>query len=159
MPVCRRTQCPYIADRPSTLLYCCPVFFDPSEENVKRLLARNIEGPVVMLNLVRFKSIADYRQYPDIAPDLTISGREAYDLYMAHTLPLLEASGGSLDFVGAGGHLFVGPTEERWDLALLVKQSSIESFFQFADDPAFMAGVGHRYAALEDSRILPLSQR
>ncbi|MEM7323973.1 MAG: DUF1330 domain-containing protein [Actinomycetota bacterium] len=135
------------------------MFFDPSESNVKRLLARNIEGPVVMLNLVRFKSIADYREYPDIAPDLTVSGREAYDLYMAATLPLLEASGGSLDFVGAGGHCFVGPDDERWDLALLVKQASVESFFQFAENPDFLAGVGHRYAALEDSRILPLSQR
>ncbi|MEM9652422.1 MAG: DUF1330 domain-containing protein [Actinomycetota bacterium] len=135
------------------------MFFDPSESNVKRLLARNIEGPVVMLNLVRFKSIADYREYPDIAPDLTVSGREAYDLYMAATLPLLEASGGSLDFVGAGGHCFVGPDDERWDLALLVKQANVESFFQFAENPDFLAGVGHRYAALEDSRILPLSQR
>lgn len=148
-----------VADTPSRFLYCCDVFFDPSESNVAKLLARNMEGPVVMLNLVRFKSIADYRSYPELAPDLTISGREAYDLYMANTLPLLEASGGSLDFVGAGGHCFVGPDDERWDLALLVKQASVERFFQFADNPEFQAGVGHRYAALEDSRILPLSQR
>lgn len=135
------------------------MFLDPSEDNAARLVARNIQGPVVMLNLLRFKSIADYRSYPDIAPDLTISGREAYDLYVAATLPLLEAGGGSLDFVGAGGHCFVGPEDERWDLAMLVRHPDIESFFGFADDPAYLATAGHRYAALEDSRLLPLSQR
>lgn len=148
-----------MAGCPAAVLYCCAVFLDPSDENITRLVARGIEGPVVMLNLVRFRPIADYRNYPELAPELPVSGREAYDAYMAHTLPLLNAGGGSLDFVGAGGHCFVGPTDERWDLALLVKQHSVQSFFDFADNAEYQAGIGHRYAALEDSRILPLSQR
>jgi hypothetical protein len=42
---------------------------------------------------------------------------------------------------------------------LLIRQSSLEAFFAFASDPEYLAGVGHRTAALEDSRLLPLVER
>ena len=74
-------------------------------------------------------------------------------------MPFLTASGGSIVFTGDGGHYFIGPVGERWDLVMLVGQTSIESFFAFASDEAYMAGVGHRTAALEDSRLLPLVDR
>ena len=132
---------------------------DPSDETVRLLLERGITGPVVMLNLLRFRETANYSDHPELAPSTPISGREAYERYMAHTMPFLTASGGSVDFAGDGGHFFVGPAEERWDLAILVRQASIESFFGFASNAAYLAGAGHRSAALEDSRILPLAPR
>jgi hypothetical protein len=46
---------------------------------------------------------------------------------------------------------YLDPTE-----AMLVRQSSIASFFAFASDEAYLAGIGHRVAAVRDSRILPL---
>ena len=109
-----------------------------------------------MLNLLRFKVVADYSEHPGLAPASPISGRAAYDRYMEHTLPFLKASGGEVVLLGAGGHFFVGPDDERWDLALLVRQKSIESFFSFATDGAYLAGIGHRSAAVEDTRLLPL---
>ncbi len=123
------------------------------------LLDRGIEGPVVMLNLLRFRDVADYSVTPELAPPEPISGRLAYDRYIEHTLPFLEMSGGSLEFLGDGGSWFIGPSEERWDLAMMIHQSSVESFFGFADDPAYLTGLGHRTAAVEDSRLLPLVQR
>jgi hypothetical protein len=39
---------------------------------------------------------------------------------------------------------------------MLVRQSSVSAFMAFASDPEYMAGMGHRLAALEDSRLLPL---
>jgi hypothetical protein len=39
---------------------------------------------------------------------------------------------------------------------MLITQSSVNDFFAFASDEAYMAGVGHRTAALEDSRLLPI---
>ena len=135
------------------------MYFDPSDETVHLLLERGITGPIVMLNLLRFRETADYWDHPELAPATPISGREAYEQYMSHTMPFLLASGGSLDFVGDGGHFFVGPVGERWDLAILVRQASIESFFEFASNDAYLAGAGHRSAALEDSRILPLTPR
>ncbi|MGI9621349.1 MAG: DUF1330 domain-containing protein [Acidimicrobiales bacterium] len=130
---------------------------EPNHDNLQLLLERDPVGELVMLNLLRFKDVADYAAYPELAPPRPISGRDAYNVYMAHTLPFLTASGGSLEFIGEGGHYFIGPTEERWDLALLVRQSSLEAFFAFAQDEGYLAGLGHRSAALADSRLLPLT--
>jgi hypothetical protein len=118
--------------------------------------SRRISGSIVMLNLLRFRAIADYSSAPSLAPALPISGEEAYRLYMEHTLPYLKASGGELLFYGAGGDFLVGPSSERWDVAMLVRQASVSSFLAFASDKNYLSGIGHRTAALEDSRLLPL---
>jgi len=140
-------------------LCCSVVYLDPSGENVFRLLERGIEGPVTMLNLLRFREVADYSASPALAPPEPISGSAAYDRYVRHTIPFLTASGGSVVFFGTGGHNFVGPVSERWDLVMLINQSSISDFFAFASNEEYLAGVGHRTAALEDSRLLPLVAR
>jgi hypothetical protein len=59
-------------------------------------------------------------------------------------------------FFGRGGPFLIGPSDERWDAALLVRQRSVADFMAFASDNEYLAGVGHRTAALEDSRLLPL---
>lgn len=128
----------------------------PSMESGAALARRGIEGPVVMLNLLRLREVADYSATPELAPETPISGREAFDLYIAHTLPFLRDSGGELLFLGDGGAFLIGPPEERWDLAMLVRQHSVERFFAFAQDEAIMAGIGHRTAATKDARLLPL---
>jgi hypothetical protein len=135
------------------------VYLDPSDENVRRLFERGIEGPVTMLNLLRFREVADYSASPALAPPEPISGSAAYDRYIRHTIPFLTASGGSVTFLGTGGYNFVGPLSERWDLVMLVNQASVSDFFAFAANEEYLAGVGHRTAALEDSRLLPLVAR
>ena len=135
------------------------IHLDPSHENVVALIERNIEGPVSMLNLLRFREMADYTGFPTLAPPGVITGRAAYDLYMTHTLPFLEATGGAISLVGDGGSFFVGPSDERWDLALIVRQASMGDFFAFASNEEYLAGVGHRTAAVADTRILPLVVR
>ena len=132
---------------------------DPSDASARRFFERGIEGPVVMLNLLRFRELADYSGSAGLAPPSPISGRDAYDRYVRHTIPFLDAAGGSLDFYGAGGHYFVGPSDERWDLVMLVRQASVDDFLAFASNPAYLAGIGHRTAALEDSRLLPIVER
>lgn len=120
------------------------------------LFARNITGEVVMLNLLRFREVADYSASPALAPGRAISGAEAFQRYIDHTLPFLEASGGKLVLLGKGGNFLIGPQEERWDLVMLVRQRSLADFMAFASDEAYLAGLGHRTAALEDSRLLPI---
>lgn len=132
---------------------------DPSDESVRALIDRGIAGPILMLNLLRLRATADYSEFPDLAPPAPISGRAAYDRYIEHTLPFLHATGGSVVLLAEGGHFFVGPIEERWDLALLVRQTSIQDFFSFATNADYLAGVGHRTAAVEDTRLLPLVER
>jgi hypothetical protein len=58
--------------------------------------------------------------------------------------------------MGRGGPWFIGPDAERWDLAMLVRQSSIASFIAFASNTAYAVGLAHRTAAIEDSRLLPM---
>lgn len=109
-----------------------------------------------MLNLLRFRDVADYSAHPELAPATPITGRAAYERYLAHTGPLLEASGGKLIYAGEAGPYFIGPSDETWDWVMLVQQRSLADFFTFAQDPRFQAGHGHRQAALLDSRLLPM---
>ena len=129
---------------------------EPSEAAGRALFARGIQGPVVMLNLLRFRAVADYSASPGLAPEAPISGAEAYDRYIAHTLPHLRKSGGEVILLGTGGAWLIGPDGERWDRVMLVRQKSVAAFMAFAADEAYLAGIGHRTAALADSRLLPL---
>ena len=132
-------------------------YLEPTQNAGRQFFSRGITGSVVMLNLLRFREFADYSAHPELAPASTISGAEAYRRYVDHTMPFLRASGGDVLFVGNGGPLLIGPDEERWDLAILVLQSSTASFLAFADNKDYLFGLGHRTAALEDSRLLPLT--
>ncbi len=129
---------------------------EPTQQSGMRFIQRGIDSPVFMLNLLRFRATADYTDHPDLAPTTPISGAEAFDRYVEHTLPFLRESGGDVVFLGAGGSFLIGPDNERWDLAMLIRQSSVASFLGFATHDAYRAGLGHRTAAIEDSRLLPL---
>ena len=131
-------------------------YLEPTQEAGCAFFQRGIAGPVVMLNLLRFRAVADYAANPELAPSAPISGAAAFERYVAHTLPYLTRSGGSLMFMGEGGPFLIGPAEERWDRVMLVRQSSVQSFLAFAQDVGYLAGLGHRTAALAESRLLPL---
>ncbi|HSG39843.1 MAG TPA: DUF1330 domain-containing protein [Thermoanaerobaculia bacterium] len=132
------------------------VYLEPTQESGRAFVTRGIAGPVVMLNLLRFRDVADYSATPELAPAEAISGEHAFRLYVAHTMPYLEASGGELVFLGKGGHFLIGPAEERWDAVMLVRQRSVSDFLAFASNTEYLQGMGHRTAALEDSRLLPI---
>lgn len=131
-------------------------YLEPTQKAGAALFKRKIDGEVVMLNLLRFREIADYSQNPELAPAKPVTGREAYQKYIDHTLPILEATGGGIMFLGEGGPYLIGPEEDRWDIAMLVKQNSLNDFISFASNQKYLEGIGHRTAALEDSRLLPL---
>jgi hypothetical protein len=133
-----------------------PRYLEPTQEAGRALMMRGITGEVVMLNLLRFREVADYSVNPELDPGEPISGAAAYDKYVAHTLPFLEKSGGEIVLMAEGGPFLIGPEGERWDRALLIRQKSVESFIAFASHKSYLAGIGHRTAALEDSRLLPL---
>ncbi len=131
-------------------------YLEPTMEQGRAFMTRGIAGSVVMLNLLKFRAIADYSRTPALAPAEPISGAAAFQRYVDHTLPFLKESGGELLFVGKGGPFLIGPADECWDMAMLVRQASPDSFVAFNSNAAYLAGLGHRVAALEDSRLLPL---
>ncbi len=128
----------------------------PTQEAGRNFVMRQIQGSVVMLNLLRFREIADYSLAPYLNPNEPITGEQAYQLYMEHTLPFLTKSGGEILFMGKGGGFLIGPADEQWGAVLLIRQKNVNSFLAFESDQDYMKGIGHRTAALEDSRLLPL---
>jgi hypothetical protein len=134
------------------------IYLEPTQESGRALFMRGIAGPMVMLNLIRLRETADYSASPELAPPSPISGQDAFDRYIAHTLPYLKETGGELVLLGRGGAFFIGPTDERWDIAMMVRQSSIQSFIGFASHAEYLKGIGHRTAAIGDSRLLPLEE-
>jgi hypothetical protein len=128
-------------------------------ESGRNFMLRGISGSIVMLNLLRFRAVADYASAPLLAPASPISGADAFRKYIDHTLPFLKESGGELLFLGDGGKFLIGPPGERWDMAMLVRQKSADSFVAFNSNQEYLAGLGHRTAALEDSRLLPLVEQ
>jgi hypothetical protein len=129
---------------------------EPTYDAGRAFVMRGIAGPVVMLNLLRFRALADYSAHPALAPAWPISGAQAFQRYIDHTLPCLHVSGGRMTFYGEGGPWLIGPSGERWDAAMLVQQRSVASFLSFASNREYLEGLGHRAAAVEDSRLLPL---
>jgi len=133
-------------------------YLEPTEASGAALYQRGLTGPVLMLNLLRFRAVADYEGDPDLTPDQPISGAEAFDLYVDLTLPLLRAKCGDLTMMATGGPYLIGPSEEVWDRVMLVRQPSVAAFMDWAQDETYLAGIGHRSAALQDARLLPLSE-
>ena len=133
-------------------------YIEPSQRAGRDFVQRGMTGSVVMLNLLRFRAVADYSANPDLAPPARISGAEAFDRYIRHTLPFLRQSGGDLVFLGTGGPFLIGPEDEKWDLVMLVRQTSVQAFLAFAGNEEYLRGIGHRTAAVEDSRLLPMTE-
>ncbi|MEO8173642.1 MAG: hypothetical protein ABI581_11185 [Sediminibacterium sp.] len=128
----------------------------PTQESGRDFMNRKITGNVVMLNLLRFKEKADYKDTPELSPSTSVTGEMAYQLYIQHTLPFLKQTGGEILFFGKGGNFLIGPGNEIWDAVMLIRQTSVDSFITFASHPEYLQGIGHRTAALNDSRLLPL---
>ena len=121
-------------------------------DHVRSLLAGIGDGePVVMINLLRYRDQADYGGRADIEP---CSGSEAYRRYMKLAFAFVTGVGGSLVWQGAPKAMLIGPSQERWDLALLVRYPSKAAFLAMVSDPAYQAITVHRTAALEDSRLI-----
>src|SRR5262245_23546034 len=132
-------------------------FLEPSRTAAIGLRHRGVTGEIVMLNLLRLREGADYSAVPELAPAGPISAA-AYERYIFEALPHLRASGGDVLFWGEGGPFLIGPENERWDRALLVRQRSVEAFMAFAANEQYLACLAHRSAAVLDSRLLPLTQ-
>ena len=140
---------------PSPFLF----YIEPTNEQAEAVFRQGISGSVTMLNLLRFRETADYTEHPELTPTEPITGRQAYDIYARHTMPFLTSEGGSMRFLGEGGRYFIGPPDERWDLVMLIQHESLQAFLAMATNEGYMAGIGHRSAALEDSRLLPIVEQ
>ena len=117
-------------------------YINPTQASGRDFMLRNISGPLVMLNLLRFCELADYAETPELAPLVAISGKEAYQLYIKHTVPHLLKSGGEILFLGKAGAFLVGLENEQWDEVMLIKQNSVADFMAFASNVEYICPGG-----------------
>lgn len=111
-----------------------------------------------MLNMLKYRTVADYTDHAALDPGHEISGKEAYRLYSETTLPLVQKAGGEVIYFGSSANFLIGPEDEHWDAILLVRYPSVEKFIAFAGSEEYLKTAGHRTSALEDSRLLPTAQ-
>jgi len=116
------------------------------------------KGKVVMLNLLKFREWADYSKYEQLKPAQSISGKEAYKLYMNSIFSVFKSAGSRIIYFGKSSDYLIGPDAVKWDAVLLVEHQSAEKFIEFAQNDEYLKYYGHRHAALEDSRLLPSTE-
>ncbi|MFB4313882.1 DUF1330 domain-containing protein [Actinomadura sp. 21ATH] len=109
---------------------------DPSGDGLKRLLAEDPGGPVVMLNLLRFRE----------------GGQASYARYSkALGETILERYGAEVLYYGKGSTALVAEDGQAWDAVLLVRYPSRTAFSQMVADPDFQAVAHHRTEALSEA--------
>jgi uncharacterized protein (DUF1330 family) len=122
---------------------------EPTPEQFTRLADSAEDGPILMLNLLRFKKLADGIDAAD-----GISGAEAYARYGAAVAPFLERAGGRVVLAMAASESVIGPYDGEWDMVLVAEYPSRRAFVSMTTDPEYLAIHQHRAAALADSRLI-----
>jgi uncharacterized protein (DUF1330 family) len=111
------------------------------ERAVEAMLAEDPGGPVVMLNLLRFR------------PD---GGRDSYRRYAEALGPAINARYGvQVEYLGDGGHAVVAEDGQAWDMVLLVRYPSRQAFAAMIRDPDYRAVSHLRSEALVESVLQP----
>lgn len=102
------------------------------------------DGPLVMLNLLRYKERVD---------ETDETGKEAYSTYLNAAAPFLEKVNARVLFFGAPKHMLIGPTaEELWDSVIVVQYNSFSDFVGMATAEGYPSHL--RARALRDSRLI-----
>ena len=109
---------------------------NPEPEQFAAFMDAPIVGPVVMVNLLRFK------------PD---GGEACYEKYAQLAAPHIMKAGVQVLFRGVGRAAVIGT--ESWDEILLVQYPSRQHFFDMVTTPEYQTLSEYRTAALEDSRL------
>jgi uncharacterized protein (DUF1330 family) len=123
---------------------------EPTAEQLAALERGGDDGPVVMLNLVRFR---------DEAADGDGSGRDAYVRYSRGFVPLLKRCGGTILWAGDVTGVAIGDDAgDQWDYAVLVRYPDRHAFVNTITSDDYRAINHHRLAGLAKHVILPASE-
>ncbi len=108
----------------------------PTEEQLEDLQAISDEGPLVMVNLLRFKPKG---------------GEAMYETYSRLMMPILNKIGAQVIYYGGDAKTFIG--DDAWDAVLLVQYPSRSAFFRMISDKAHREASQYREQGLLDSRL------
>lgn len=108
---------------------------DPTGQDLKRFLAEDPGGPVVMLNLLKFK------------PD----GRPSYERYAQEIRRFLDEAGAEIVHLGDCLTRLVAPEGFDWDAVLLVRYPTRQAFSRMVANPEYQKITSLRTEALSDA--------
>jgi uncharacterized protein (DUF1330 family) len=108
---------------------------DPRGEDLKRYLDEDPGGPVVMLNLLRYRP----------------GGEASYRAYSAALKDYLPSIGAEVLYVGNCSTILVAPPDWNWDAVLVVRYPSRQAFSAMVADPAYQAVTHLRTEALTEA--------
>jgi uncharacterized protein (DUF1330 family) len=110
-----------------------------NEEALAGFAGRASEGPVVMLNLLRFR------------PD---GGAERYAEYAAAVQPLLQKVGAGIVYVGSSAEPLIG--EGSWDMVALARYPTRQAFLDMVSTPEYREISHLRTEALAATELHPM---
>ena len=116
----------------------------PNEDQIKGFLEPGPEGPICMVNLLKFKVTAEYED----GRDTDLTGREAYWLYEEGIKKLLQRVGGCVGFEGDVERLTLGEVEELWDVVALAVWPSRHIMLEVMQSQEMQDISMHRTAGL-----------
>jgi uncharacterized protein (DUF1330 family) len=116
----------------------------PNKEQFLELMNAPDEGPVVMLNLLKFKPR---------------EGASEYNKYGESAVQMVEARGGKVLWMGKVDQTLIGPVDQAWDAIALVQYPSRKAFIEMTSTKEYNAAHEHRESGLERTLLLACTQR
>jgi len=116
----------------------------PHVEQMAGFLEGDTETPIKMVNLLKFKDKADYKD----GRQTSLSGKEAYQIYADEVQGHLEKVGGQSIFFGEVERLMLGEVEELWDWVAIAEYPSRKAMLEMVMDSEYQKSEEHRSAGL-----------
>jgi uncharacterized protein (DUF1330 family) len=107
-------------------------------------LEGDIESPISMVNLLKFKEKAEYED----GRDTNLSGKEAYMIYGIEVQEHLKKVGGEIVFGGEISRLMLGEVEDLWDNVAVARYPSRTAMLEMMMNPDYQESEKHRSAGL-----------
>lgn len=117
----------------------------PDKAQIEGFLEPGPEGPICMVNLLKFRDKAEYED----GRDTELTGREAYEIYSDGVQKLLAGQGGYIGFYGDVERLMLGEVGDLWDAVGLAMYPSRQAMFEMMQSEGMQAISEHRSAGLE----------
>lgn len=131
----------------------------PTKSQIETLVSSPLDGPVVMLNLLKFAPKAGGEGAANGSAD-GASGEDSFRRYGDELRSLMERTGAKLLWQGRADSVVIGDDEaDGWDAVLLVEYPSRKAFLQMTGSKEYEDVGKHRTNALTDSRLIAMTQQ
>ncbi|MBI1262894.1 MAG: DUF1330 domain-containing protein [Rhizobiales bacterium] len=113
-------------------------------ERIKQMLQPGPDAPIYMVNLLKFKEKAEYKD----GRKTDLSGRDAYMIYGRAVSDLLPKFGGKAIFAGDVTFLMLGQVEELWDEIAIATYPNRKALVDMSTSAEWREIAVHREAGL-----------